>query len=236
MGQYNKQKNDAKDKLDVSNRIKQQYQDNHLKFGARNNNQEILHMEEDYKKGVTIEAEKFHLHVDENLVKIRARVNTNGDDSTLVPDKYFMGGLTAKGCLNNTNVTKWLKKHNLGQHYSHVKKQKDFIQKVFEAIDEDGSGTMDQEELIKALLCMGLSQDVGFAKRVLKTFKENQDLVRQKLLKKKIRMGEAVAEKKSKFSRPKNEGTLEFSLKDFLSIFQEDLVGAKIVMVINQEV
>jgi len=60
--------------------------------------------------------------------------------------------------------------------------------------------------------------------------------VRQKLLKKKIRMGEAVAEKKSKFSRPKNEGTLEFSLKDFLSIFQEDLVGAKIVMVINQEV
>lgn len=114
-------------------------------------------MEDDYKNGVNKPAEKFLLHVDENLVKMKARVNANGDDNSCVPEKYFSGGLTAKGCLNNQNVTKWLKKHNLGQHYNHVKKQKDFIHKVFEAIDEDGSGTMDQEELIKALLCMGLS-------------------------------------------------------------------------------
>jgi Ca2+-binding EF-hand superfamily protein len=45
---------------------------------------------------------------------------------------------------------------------------------IFIAIDEDGSGTMDQDELIKALLSLGLSQDITFAKRILSIFKDNK--------------------------------------------------------------
>lgn len=51
---------------------------------------------------------------------------------------------------------------------------KGLLNEVFTAIDEDGSGALDTEELIKALLCMGLSKDVDFAKRIIKVFKENQ--------------------------------------------------------------
>ena len=45
---------------------------------------------------------------------------------------------------------------------------------IFISLDEDQSGTMDQDELVKALLSLGLSQDIVFAKRIVNILKENK--------------------------------------------------------------
>ena len=39
---------------------------------------------------------------------------------------------------------------------------------------------MDHEELIKALLCLGLSQDLNFSHRIIKVFQENKAKNRHK--------------------------------------------------------
>ena len=49
------------------------------------------------------------------------------------------------------------------------------VKDIFIAIDEDQSGTMEKDELIKALLCLGLSQDINFAQRITDIFKDNQE-------------------------------------------------------------
>jgi len=56
-----------------------------------------------------------------------------------------------------------------------LKGERDFLKEIFIAIDEDGSGSMDTDELVKALLCMGLSNDLYFSKRVIKVFSEYQE-------------------------------------------------------------
>ena len=81
---------------------------------------------------------------------------------------------------------------------------------IFIAIDEDGSGTMDQDELIKALLSLGLSQDITFAKRILTIFKDNKIKQQQKLVKK-------------GFLHPDDiKIDLEFTFKDFIYLFKKD--------------
>ena len=55
-------------------------------------------------------------------------------------------------------------KRNLGMHYEEELKQKQFIKDIFIAMDEDGNGTMELDELIKGLLSLNLSQDIDFAK------------------------------------------------------------------------
>ena len=57
----------------------------------------------------------------------------------------------------------WMNKRSLGDKNQQERAQKDFIKDIFVAIDEDGSGTMDENELVKALLSLGLSQDLNFA-------------------------------------------------------------------------
>ena len=44
---------------------------------------------------------------------------------------------------------------------------------MFIAIDEDGNGTMEVDELIKALLSLCLVQDIVFAKQIIYLFEEN---------------------------------------------------------------
>ena len=51
--------------------------------------------------------------------------------------------------------------------------QRGLIKDIFVAIDEDGSGTMEIDELIKALLSLQLSQDIDFAKQIVYLFEEN---------------------------------------------------------------
>lgn len=48
----------------------------------------------------------------------------------------------------------------MGQKQKDFQEQRNFIRDIFIAIDEDGSGTMEMDELIKALLSLCLSQDI----------------------------------------------------------------------------
>ena len=52
--------------------------------------------------------------------------------------------------------------------------QRELMKEIFISLDEDQSGTMDQDELVKALLSLGLSQDIVFAKRIVNILKENK--------------------------------------------------------------
>jgi Ca2+-binding EF-hand superfamily protein len=62
---------------------------------------------------------------------------------------------------------------------------RELLERIFEALDEDRSGTMEKEELIKALLCMGLSHDIQFARRIIKVFIDMHIQSKEKSLKKK---------------------------------------------------
>ena len=92
----------------------------------------------------------------------------------------FKNSQVAQKFLNQQDMVHWMKKHGLGTDMKAKDDLRMFVKEIFEAIDLDGSGTMDQEELIKALLCMGLSQNIQFAKRIIKVFRENQEKAQEK--------------------------------------------------------
>jgi len=140
-------------------------------------------------------------------------------------------GVTANRFLHEKVRSKWMRNRNLGLNIEAGQKQKEFIKDIFVAIDEDSSGTMDHEELIKALLCLGLSQDLNFSKRIIKVFQENKAKNRQKQ-----RRRQEV--KEGFIFVPENEEIKdqEYTLRDFLSVFTQDHVGAKIIEVINHEI
>ena len=106
---------------------------------------------------------------------------------------------------------------------------KKLVNEVFTAIDEDGSGALDTEELIKALLCMGLSKDVDFAKRIIKVFKENQEKEQARIRKIKEANGDILD------PLLVNQEPL-FTLKDFIMSFGLDDVGKNIIKAINAEI
>ena len=82
---------------------------------------------------------------------------------------------------------------------------------IFISLDEDQSGTMDQDELVKALLSLGLSQDIVFAKRIVNILKEN-----------KLKQGKT--------------DYLEYTFRDFEYLFREDPYGDKILSLIKTEI
>jgi Ca2+-binding EF-hand superfamily protein len=84
-------------------------------------------------------------------------------------------GMKASSLLKQLQLHHWIQSHGMNKKVFHNRETKKLINEVFTAIDEDQSGALDTEELIKALLCMGLSKDVDFAKRIIKVFKENQE-------------------------------------------------------------
>lgn len=99
---------------------------------------------------------------------------------------------------------------NLGKQLINIQERKNFIKDIFKALDEDGSGALDQDELIKSLISLGLSQDIRFAQRIVGIFKENQ-------------------ERKNKQSEE-----IEYDLSDFMDIFKIDKFSDQILFVINE--
>jgi len=73
-----------------------------------------------------------------------------------------------------------MSKRKLGMHYADEMNQKQFIKDIFVAIDEDGNGTMELDELIKGLLSLNLSQDIDFAKQIINLFEEHKQVEHSK--------------------------------------------------------
>jgi len=73
----------------------------------------------------------------------------------------------------------WMHKRDMGKNYEEEIAQKQFIKDIFIAMDEDGNGTMELDELIKGLLSLNLSQDIDFAKQVIMLFEDQKDRIQE---------------------------------------------------------
>jgi hypothetical protein len=122
-----------------------------------------------------------------------------------------------------------MSKRKLGMHHADEVHQKQFIKDIFVAIDADGNGTMELDELIKGLLSLNLSQDIDFAKQIINLFEEHKQVEyskkdhRHRLYKEKVT---AVSDR----------GQFKYSFKDFLTIFKTEKLGARIVSIINNDI
>lgn len=92
----------------------------------------------------------------------------------------FKLGMNASLLAEDVHSQHWMRKRGMGAKNMALRDRREFLQAIFEALDEDGSGTMDEDELVKALLSLGLSQSITFAQRVMTILKENQKLERDR--------------------------------------------------------
>ena len=88
--------------------------------------------------------------------------------------------LSAGNFVKQSDVNMWMNKRKMGDAKQKKLEQNWLIRDIFIALDEDGSGTMDQDELIKAMLSLGLSQDIDFAKRIITVFRDNKMIALEK--------------------------------------------------------
>ena len=112
-----------------------------------------------------------------------------------------------------------------------MNRKRNFVKEVFVAIDEDGSGTMDQDELIKALLGLGLSNDFYFSKRVIKVFSENQEKWRKSIQRRRELRGESAAAAVTGY--PNEKG---YHFRDFASVIAADELGKDVSKAISDEI
>lgn len=113
-----------------------------------------------------------------------------------------------------------MQKRDLGLKVEAETKEKEFIKDIFFALDEDGSGTMELDELIKGLLSLSLSQDIDFAKQIIYLFEETKEV---KEAKKDHR--HRLYKESTKNTHQDHGQELCYTFKDFLSIFKTDAIG-----------
>jgi hypothetical protein len=120
--------------------------------------------------------------------------------------------------------------HGKAEVQNERKRQRSLIRDIFVAIDEDGSGTLEVDELIKALLSLCLSQDITFAKQIIYLFEE-QYILRESKEDPKCRIqGERI------FRSREERGEPSYSYKDFLKLFKKDPIGENIITVMENEI
>ena len=61
----------------------------------------------------------------------------------------------------------WMRKRKMISQYSSNRKHIEFAKNLFLSWDDDGSGILDAEELVKPLISLGLSSDSKFATKLL---------------------------------------------------------------------
>jgi len=81
---------------------------------------------------------------------------------------------------------------------------------LFISWDDDGSGVLEAEEIIKPLVGLGLSSDSKFAIKILQALDPRND--------------------------GKGKEDLRITLRDFIKIFKNDKVSEHLVGIINSEV
>lgn len=211
------QQQNATGKEAVQARLAKSLEASRSTFGPRNNFKGV----KEYFKGALEKQhiEKFYLQA--NMFDPRLE--------SLTENKVYQGE-KAPHFLAHKDQRTWMEAHKLGVKHQEEQRQKDFIKDIFIAIDEDGNGTMEMDELIKALLSLCLSQDIRFAKQILYLFEENMVLQQSKRDPRFRLLGEKVAK-----TRSEREG-LKYSFRDFLKIFKTDPVGTRIVEVLSKEI
>jgi Ca2+-binding EF-hand superfamily protein len=101
-----------------------------------------------------------------------------------------------------------MKKRKLN-HNKNNRKHIEFATNLFISFDDDGSGIIEADEIIKPLIALGLSTNSNF------TIKLMQALVPE--------------------NASKNEEDLQLTLKDFVRIFKSDRLSERVTELIKEE-
>jgi hypothetical protein len=72
--------------------------------------------------------------------------------------------LSAKGFGLIKSESSWLKKHKFCDKYLQLKNEKAFLKNIFNIIDKDKSGFINENDLIFVFLNLDLCNDLNFAK------------------------------------------------------------------------
>lgn len=118
--------------------------------------------------------------------------------------------------INEAKYYLWMEKHRMADQINIRKEQQDLIKDIFISIDADGSGTMEIDELIKALLSLCLSQDIDFAKQIVFLFEENHLIRESKKISKMRLLNERLVMTKEE------KADMSYSFKDFVRMFKKN--------------
>lgn len=207
--------------MELVNRIRDKICNEHDRYGVRQGHEAVI----EHLRNPQLQVERYLSAMPINE-ETRSPVSAGDEVKDHSHAKKFRDQAAAMRHLVDKAGARWMTLRGLNGSQNAVRELRQFVKDIFEAIDLDGSGTMDQEELIKALLCMGLSQDIQFAQRIIKVFRENQEKAAQKALERQRLFANKNdarnAEPEQAYVR---RAPVEFTFRDFLSIFEDDDVG-----------
>lgn len=125
-----------------------------------------------------------------------------------------MDGMSLTNYLRTKQTQNYVEQHHAFKNKdSDAENQKaivKFARDLFMSWDDDGSGILEAEEIVKPLVALGLSSDKGFALKIL-----------------------AALDPRSKAEKATSE--LRIMLADFIKIFKTDKVSEALVNCINKE-
>lgn len=124
------------------------------------------------------------------------------------PIDMFLGVKPDIVCVNK-NTEKWVDKRNPKNNRAATKKTIQFAKDLFLSWDDDGSGILEEEEIIHPLLSLGLASDSAFSRQLISTLDPKAD-------------------------KPGHD-EYELTLKDFVKIFSIDKFTQKMVNMVKKE-
>ncbi|CAI2365760.1 unnamed protein product [Moneuplotes crassus] len=124
------------------------------------------------------------------------------------PIDMFLGVRPDIVCVNK-NTEKWIDKRNPKNNRAATKKTIQFAKDLFLSWDDDGSGILEEEEIVHPLLSLGLASDSAFARQLISTLDP-------------------------KANKPGHD-EYELTLKDFVKIFSIDKFTQKMTNMVKKE-
>ena len=124
------------------------------------------------------------------------------------PIDMFLGVKPDIVCVNK-NTEKWVDKRNPENNRAATKKTIKFAKDLFLSWDDDGSGVLEEEEIVHPLLSLGLASDSAFARQLISTLDPKAD-------------------------KPGHD-EYSLTLKDFVKIFNIDKFTQKMTDMVKRE-
>ena len=144
-------------------RINTQMLQNRQKYGIRNVNKRAQSDDNSRRQGKN--CANFEFRAIKNLYKLQEPPPELFESKQQDP---FLG-VKPEIVVVNDNAEKWMDKHQLISGRALSKKTIKFAKNLFLSWDDDGSGVLEEEEIIHPLIAMGLASDSDFARQLIST-------------------------------------------------------------------
>lgn len=93
--------------------------------------------------------------------------------------RTFGGGQSASKYCRQTSINRWVNSKKNAQHGLNSNDENEeniqFAKDLFLSWDDDGSGTLEADEIIKPLISLGLASDAEFAKKIIEGLDNRQE-------------------------------------------------------------